>query len=288
MRTQRIIGWGRWKPGPWATIDWAHPLARGLFAFWLFAEKGGTVARDFVGMKDGVFAGGLVWHPEGVRHPSAGSYLSVSSFTPPSRYTMEAIVVSDVVDAAIRAVMRCQVSGGIPALYKWSDNTLAFYTDSPANTLKSTTIVTAQRVYHLFGTFDGATKRIYVNGRQENSSGYSTSPSGTAELRIGGDTYGQWWLGSTYLARWWSRALSSDEIFWLFHEPFAMLVPIITAPHLDAQLPPIPPEVVTPDMISMAMSSRWAGWYKSAAAAPAWTKRARGGGDLNDGQGAAE
>jgi hypothetical protein len=70
--------------------------------------------------------------------------------------------------------------------------------------------------HHLVGTWDGATRRIYLDGVLfgSNTSAGSDSSGDTQTLGIGGKpTYNNYgWSGGVYDARIYNRALTAAEI----------------------------------------------------------------------------
>ena len=97
-------------------------------------------------------------------------------------------------------------------------NVVKFFTSTDANvrdTIYSTTTLANNTWYHIAGTFDGTTKRLYVNGVLESSQtwanpiGYTNTVSSLGYLRANG---AQHFLGLVDEASVYSRALSAAEI----------------------------------------------------------------------------
>lgn len=61
----------RRKPGPWARVDWSHPLARDLRIHLIMAEGGGSTALDLVGRRLAAFTQGPSWAPGDMGSPAA-------------------------------------------------------------------------------------------------------------------------------------------------------------------------------------------------------------------------
>jgi hypothetical protein len=92
---------------------------------------------------------------------------------------------------------------------------------SGAASAQSTTVVTADRWYHVVGTFDGSTQRLYVDGALAATQPYTSgaaSGDATMPFRIGNqratDVY--WWDGAIDDVRVYSGALSATQVSNLF------------------------------------------------------------------------
>jgi len=88
---------------------------------------------------------------------------------------------------------------------------------------------------HLAATYDGATRRLFVNGVQVASL-TQTGPiqTSTQALTIGGDAlYGQYWAGLIDEARIYNRALSASEI------QTDMNIPVAASSTSDTQAPTV-------------------------------------------------
>ena len=99
-----------------------------------------------------------------------------------------------------------------------TNNQIKWFTSTDggsSNTLNSSTILTNNTWYHIVGTFDGTTKRIYVNGVNEsniswiNPIGYTGALSSIGALK---DTNRQNLNGSIDDVRIYNRALTLPEV----------------------------------------------------------------------------
>jgi antitoxin component YwqK of YwqJK toxin-antitoxin module len=83
------------------------------------------------------------------------------------------------------------------------------------NTIFSTTTLLNQQYYHVVGTYDGASKKLYINGNLEASASISNGINNTSTLgSIGYVQYlnAQYFNGRIASTRVYSRALTSQEI----------------------------------------------------------------------------
>jgi hypothetical protein len=198
-----------------------------IYAWWLFNEGGGAVARDAIGRQHGTISGTFAWR-SGLRGQALwfnGASVDPPAVGSPARYSIEALVKPEGGAGAIRVIVRWQGSGGIWALYRWSNDLVTFYNDTPPHTLQGTAAFSAGVATHVVGVFDGSTKWLYVNGQLKASAAYGTTPAGTASIRTGNDNWNQVWVGDIYYVRIWSRPLRADEVQALYVNPYHVLRP---------------------------------------------------------------
>lgn len=61
MSFELLNNYTKQKPPVGATINWNHPISRGLIGCWLMNEGGGTLVRDIASRNDGQLSGGAKW-----------------------------------------------------------------------------------------------------------------------------------------------------------------------------------------------------------------------------------
>jgi hypothetical protein len=93
--------------------------------------------------------------------------------------------------------------------------------------VQAVTALAANAWHHIAATYDGANARIYLNGKQDNSAaltGNITSETGDT-VYIGKNDNGNFFEGRIEGVRIYRRAITADEVRWLYAEPYAGLMP---------------------------------------------------------------
>jgi hypothetical protein len=102
----------------------------------------------------------------------------------------------------------------------WFDNNGGFNTGA-----RTTSALSANNIYHVVYSWDGSTVRVYLNGNLESTTSTLQAGNGrqnvtqlgpgTTSRNIGSryDGTGDNWVGSIYVAKFYSKALSATEIF---------------------------------------------------------------------------
>jgi hypothetical protein len=82
----------------------------------------------------------------------------------------------------------------------------------------STTTIAINTTYHLCGTYDGTSLRLYVNGVLEKTGAYSTGSTNTYNLNFGRRPAASNYLnGQLEDIRIYNRALSADEVLTIYN-----------------------------------------------------------------------
>lgn len=218
-----------------------HPLADGIVGLWLMNEGTGTTIADLSGNENmGTLAADVSWVPgkygTALDFDGTGDYVDVgqdSSLKMTTACTVCAWVKSDVTVSGERNIVREQTTGKGYALGAgWTANKFRFYLNAGGWTSSgdSITNIVAGTEYFVCGTYDknaGSNQvKLWVNGINENSGTDTDSISWLSNnILIGAynPASGAGWNGKISHVVIFNRALSAEEIKWLYAEPFAML-----------------------------------------------------------------
>ena len=100
-------------------------------------------------------------------------------------------------------------------------NPVDFHIQSTA--LAGTTALLNNIWYHIVGTYDGTTARLYVDGVEENSAA-RTPANPSTPLELGGYSNGAGdFDGKIALAYAYERALVASEVAFLYAHPYALI-----------------------------------------------------------------
>lgn len=200
------------------TLNRASPQARGLLAWWpTIGVNGSGVSDRAAGLHNGVWTG----TPTYVPHPTTGrmfdfdgsSYVVVSANARLANLypTLSAWVEFDsvsgyntIIDKDVEWIIR-------------GDNTNLTYHQWP-DAQSITVTVTTGVLYHVAGTYDGVTMRLYLNGVQVNSAA-KTGISGDFGNNVGIGAQGDGDVpmnGRVGDVRIYDRALSAAEVWQLY------------------------------------------------------------------------
>ncbi len=231
------------KPIRALQINLSHPLARGLTGSWLMNEATGETVTDCGPRRNnGIFnysTAAPAW--KSGRHGSClefGSERCIDCGTGKFGWdiTNEISVVALVNQNASQAntlfarsgfVRPCRLSAYSSGRFKWW-----VYTDGTNCVINSTSThaTDSSECVHVAGIWRPGDGRLYVNGVQEadesSSSGSLSFINDLQPVGIGGTyeagNYYYCWNGRIEYVFVYNRALSVEEIKWLYREPFAM------------------------------------------------------------------
>ena len=107
-----------------------------------------------------------------------------------------------------------------------ADTKFSFWADGTANSnggkVVGTTVIQTGVWYHVVGTYDGTSVKIYVNGSLENSATYSATPGTTNQPLVIGRWYGNYndyyTDGKIDQVRIFNKAISATEVTALYNE----------------------------------------------------------------------
>ncbi|MCI0669588.1 MAG: Ig-like domain-containing protein, partial [Myxococcaceae bacterium] len=221
-------------PAPPATFTTpAATSTPGLVAAYAFGEGAGSTAADASGNGHTATLGGAIATLGGATWTTAGRYGSALSFDGLNAWvtindataldlttgmTLEAWVRPNAVPQDWTTVLLKENVGGLAyALYGSDGNSrppVVYANVGGDQATVATTTLPTNAWTHLAATYDGATMRLYVNGKQVTSRTLS-GPMATSDrpLRIGGNSvWGEFFNGLIDEVRIYNRALSQAEI----------------------------------------------------------------------------
>ncbi len=251
MLILRQKNWGfAAKPVDGACLNFSHPLARGLLVFSPLNEN---LAKRVANLARPCFPGpyvnasgteALVWDNSarwghGVTTTDSGNreYFdygrpSDGSFETPNGITVMA-VTSWMGDQFTKTRIAAKGTGTADANVEWSlgngqSNTLWRWQVQTSGGLRTTEFTKDSLVHMITGTYDGVDQKIYEDSvlKATNNRNEAISTS-TGSVQLMGSTTSATnanWRNPIYLFGYWNRALSADEIRWLYQEPFDMVV----------------------------------------------------------------
>jgi hypothetical protein len=231
------------KPIRGLQIDLSHPLSRGLTGCWLINEATGEIVADYGPRRNnGSFhysTSAPMWKPG--KYGSAlefGSERCIDCGTGKLGWdiTNEISVVALVSQSASQGntiftrsgfVRPCRLSAYNNGRFKWW-----VYTDGTNCVINSTSshATDGSEFVHVAGIWRPGNGKLYVNGVEEagesSSSGYLSFHNDSQPVGIGGTYEGSNYYycfdGKIEYVLVYNRALSSEEIKWLYRQPFDM------------------------------------------------------------------
>lgn len=228
------------KPPTGARLDASDPINAGLVGCWLMDERGGQRVRDLRGVNHATGTGGPAWDQLGLKFTSGPKYLNCGN------------------NASVQITGKISIScwfwaysfaayGGIVVKgYDGSHTGFQLNFQNDVNTGSAQAIIFASydgaahgtyypttgnislgRWYHLVGTQDSVTWRLWINGVNVASTADAFGPASTTKsLLIGASDFGSLFPFDGYVenVRLYNRALSRQEIQKLYVQPWAGLV----------------------------------------------------------------
>lgn len=245
------------KPFRGVQLNRTHPLAKGLVGCWLFNEMTGETVFDLSGNGNtGALENGVAWSSSkfggGLKFDGVDDYVETSlsdigtgndPFTISlwvNQYFEDAtgwdriISKSDNADACEFAITQDSTNNNAIRIYTYSDADYKY---------AITPNITSGVWHHITGVFDGSYLKIYKNGVLQDTSVqiYTFNREPSKAIRFGTVTPTQeltCFNGSIDSVNIYNRALSAEEIAWLYREPYAMFEPAFSLGALYAAIPP--------------------------------------------------
>ena len=211
------------KPRLGRVLNKRHPLAKGLVGAWLMNEGAGDTVFDLSGRCNNGTINGADWVPKGLDFVAANSDWVDFATSP----TYTDISFSTWIRRDAAQIGNLMKGAGI-FTYVTVDEVTHKFSVYDGVSWRRAPGINLNAWNHLVFTFKGNIKelKIYVNG----INGYS----GTSGTYVNGNFTqfgkGNWYLNSkvanTYI---YNRAISSSEILYLYHNPYAMFQPAISS-----------------------------------------------------------
>jgi len=224
----------RWttKPPVGTRLDRAHPLNRGLVAYWPFWEGGGSVVRDIAGQSMvGTLTNGPVW--------TGGQFGQALSFDGSDDFVNVGNTSSSLYsgDFTLSVRVRLNANGNYPTIidkrsavsagvnFAFNSNTRKLFLRLSTTDLIGTAVIPLSTWTHVSAIRSGSTVKFYINGVQDGSdfTGNGGDFSNTNSMTFGGNLInGLYLTGLIDDVRVYNRALSAAEVAELYADPFCM------------------------------------------------------------------
>jgi hypothetical protein len=238
----------RQKPAVGARIDWMHPLAQGLRACYLFNEDCGISAGtngplDLVTMRrstltfnttqpswvKGLYGPCLDLHGSGQALINlgnradlfmAGAFWIRVICRPATTATVQYLLTDYDVAGSVSS-FSLSINTGDQFVFNWENPNGTF----PSATTTATFII--NQWYDVCATWDGTTRRLYVNGKPDGTNATAQSRSdvgGNAQIGEAGGL-ALYFEGDIALVQIGARALSATEVLEAYTDPFGLFRP---------------------------------------------------------------
>ena len=201
----------------------------GFIGHWKLNETSGTTAADSTFFaQNGTVTGGASWATDSAGNGvfdfnGSSQYISItnaSHLQPTQSLSIAGWVKGDSWGSGSEVDIVLRKGEGNPNNYQLAiaDGKVALYLDdSDANGTRSTTVLSAGRWYHVVGTWDGSTVKIYVDGKLETSAVRTgTIATDTRPVYIGGRSGTDLFDGMQRDIRLYNRAILASEVAELY------------------------------------------------------------------------
>lgn len=220
---------------PGLLLDRAHPLSRGLVAWYPINEGAGRLAADATGINPGTHIADPAWTGAGGRLTGhaltlngSSQYISVPHSSSISLTADMSMVCWLKVSAWNWHMLFTKTNSGTAGPFMAYVNqvrgTIEFHRGNGtlSSYVESTTPITVNRWECVAATMRGTTVTHYLNGARNGTGTLSTTigDSGNA-MRLGNRPDGFWLSGQMANWRLYNRALSDDEVSHLYANPMA-------------------------------------------------------------------
>jgi len=234
------------KPPLGSLINWSHPLSRGLMGCWLMNEGSGNRISDLSGNGNhGILMNGPLWAPskfgQSLSFDGEDDYLEVAD-SPSLDFGAGDFSVAMWVYKRANSASWDNVwginkwnTGGSPGTNEWffnlteigDENTFLFGIEDGTTEydVSDTATFSLNTWYHAVGVKYRTYLYIYVNGIQKNSNNigvHSVNNVGRT-VRVANSGLNDLLTDAIFDGiRIYNRALSAQEIRWLYAQPYAM------------------------------------------------------------------
>lgn len=244
--------WGSVKPPLGARHNQSHPLSVGLIAHWMMNEKGGATLYDYFRSRENLAINGATW--------ANGTFGSALQFNGSSNWASRSTgsdnsITMGVKDwsVALRFKRNVTTSGiGEGFIGCWNANDYWYFSKWDTNTLRfrmNDTGIGALNVDGSASNLDtdwhhavisikrNATGQMYRDGKTDGSAvsvttydGVSIDQGSGVEFDLGAigshADFSSYFNGILDDIRIYNRALTAQEVAWLYAEPFADMMPM--------------------------------------------------------------
>ena len=221
------------KPRAGAVLNWAHPLARELLARYLFNEGAGTSLFNLIGSKHATLSMDPTNDWVGSIHGGALDFDGVDDFGL-SDVSVHGLVAATLIvwfrtatsqTAAIANFPNTGVISGFAVRLIGVDAILGAVGASVSDAAVGGTVVyNDSRMHQIALTYDGVVSKLYFDGvlvgSTTTAAGTITAASNTLNLGRSGPG-GTSLTGQIDDVRAYRRALSAEEMAWLYTDPYA-------------------------------------------------------------------
>ncbi len=234
------------KPLLGRQINWAHPLAKGLVACWVFNEGSGNKVYDIASHKyDLDFNNGPIWAPGKLGHSilfddGSSEYLARAGAVltgAPITVSLWFVTDSNTTGQTMLALTQ-QAGGNFNDMFHLSisevTNDIYWQARTGPSTaftnIKSGVPITENVWHQAVGISASAIDhRVLYDGGNKNTDNTSRAVTGLTHTQVGviehgtgGGTFTNYMSGKIDLPTIWNRALTDDEVEWIYREPTAM------------------------------------------------------------------
>jgi hypothetical protein len=241
-------------------VDWSHPLAQGLVGAWLLQEGGGAWT-DYAGRYEITMGNPGTSSPQVRLAPSVGAISPSARFvaanynvlgptpaknarvipTPPFTWVVSGMMTASTSNPSAfiqSSYFEGGSAGGTYALDVYNSRVRAgVYNPSVGYAAATGSTPISSNVRYVFGAVyvSTASRLCFVNGVQDglNTTAIAQPPSLDAFALGAGYRDENFSRGSSWLDGWidwayyYNRALSAQEMLWIYQEPFAMFLPTV-------------------------------------------------------------
>ena len=210
---------------PGLTLDRAHPLSRGLAAWWPMNEGAGERINDVVGRNSGLVSGGPKWtggpHGRALLFDGTDDFVTIAN-TPEVTIAADMAVsfwTNVVATGGYRVFVAMRQNPPGPSRYEVYLNGTSLRWYNGGECVSGYTVTTGQTI-HVCVSRVGTNLLWYINGAYLATVATGLSAI-TDTLYIGKDTSGQYISAYMWNVRLYNRALAASEVATLYADPMA-------------------------------------------------------------------